>query len=320
MTAKLRAAFMGSPDFAVESLKATYNTCEVALVVTQPDRRGGRGRKLIAPAVKQAALERGLPVIQPRKVRSGKLAQTLTDLNLDVIIVAAYGRILPVSVLEAARYGSINVHASILPRWRGAAPIQRAVLAGDRETGVSLMKMEAGLDTGPVYDIARTPIGEFETSGELFDRLAKVGGDCLESFLRRFPDVPPPSPQDAELVTHAAMLSKPEGAIDWAQSVTTLVNHVRGMDPWPGAFTFRAGTSIKVFGARPSRHDRPEQATPGMFVAADRDGVHIACSDGVVCLSQLQPPGKRRMEARAYAAGRPFEDGTGFDPPAKAAS
>ncbi len=312
MKQKLRAAFMGSPDFAVESLRATYNACELVLVVTQPDRRGGRGRKLLAPAVKTQALKLGLEVIQPRKVRDGTLAKKLTDLDLDVIVVAAYGRILPVPVLESARHGCINVHASILPRWRGAAPIQRAVLAGDTETGVSLMQMEAGLDTGPVYEIARTSIDPHETSGELFTRLANLGGTCLEAFLSRFPEVPPPTPQDPAGVTHAAMLSKAEGKIDWNRPAREVINHVRGMDPWPGAFTFRDDTSIKVFGARESQHPRPEQAVSGEVVAVNRQGVHVACAQDVVCVATLQPPGKRRMDAQAYAAGRPFDSGRGF--------
>ncbi|MGB1015860.1 MAG: methionyl-tRNA formyltransferase [Nannocystaceae bacterium] len=313
MTTKLRAAFMGSPDFAVASLKATHQTCELVLVVTQPDRRGGRGRKLIAPAVKTAAIDLGIPVIQPRKVRDGTLAKTLCDLNLDVIIVAAYGRILPLAVLESAKHGSINVHASILPRWRGAAPIQRAVLAGDSETGVSLMRMEAGLDTGPVFRIARTPIDPHETSGALFERLAEIGGTCLEAFLSEFPDVPEPTTQDPLRVTHAAMLAKPEGRVDWSRPADELVNHIRGMDPWPGAFTKRADATIKLFDAKQSQLQRPVEALPGQVLASNRQGLHVACGTGTVCLGAVQPPGKRRMDARSYVAGRPFAPTTGFD-------
>jgi len=306
---------MGSPDFAVASLQATHQTCELVLVVTQPDRRGGRGRKLIAPAVKTAAQDLKVPVIQPRKVRDGTLAKTLVDLNLDVIIVAAYGRILPVPVLESAKHGCINVHASILPRWRGAAPIQRAVLAGDPETGVSIMRMEAGLDTGPVYRISRTPVGPHETSGALFERLAQIGGACLEGFLTEFPNVPEPTPQDPAKVTHAAMLAKPEGRVDWNRPADELVNHIRGMDPWPGAFTTRADATIKLFDARLSTIEIPEETSPGQVIASNRQGLHVVCGTGAVCLRAVQPPGKRRMDTRSYVAGRPFLPGTGFEHP-----
>ncbi len=195
----LRAAFMGSPDFAVASLQAVARACDLRVVVSQPDRPAGRGRKLVAPAVKEAAAALGVPVLQPLKVRDGVLAAQLREHDLDVIVVTAYGRILPLEILEIPRLGCINVHASLLPRWRGAAPIQRAVLAGDRETGVAIMRMEEGLDTGPVYRVLATPIGPLETSGELFERLAPLGGELLEEFLRALPDVPAPTPQDEAL-------------------------------------------------------------------------------------------------------------------------
>ena len=211
----LRAVFMGSPEFAVPSLQAAASSCELVLVVTQPDKPAGRGRKLVAPAVKEAATALGVPVTQPVKVRDGALAGQLRALQPDVILVVAYGRILPREILEIPRYGCINVHASLLPRWRGAAPIQRAVLAGDAETGVAIMQMEEGLDTGPVFCATRTAIGADETSGELFARLATLGGQALAAFLREFPGVPPPTPQDGGLVTLAPPLKKEEGLVDW---------------------------------------------------------------------------------------------------------
>src|SRR5690606_31487710 len=195
-SSRLRAVFMGSPEFAVPSLEAVARTCDLLLAVTQPDKPAGRGRKLMPPAVKEAAIRLGVPVSQPVKVRDGTLAAALRELAPDVIVVTAYGRILPRAILEVPRHGCINVHASLLPRWRGAAPIQRAVLAGDAETGVAIMQMEEGLDTGPVFRAASTPIGAEETSGELFARLADLGGMLLEEFLREFPQVPPPTPQD----------------------------------------------------------------------------------------------------------------------------
>ncbi|HFE45352.1 MAG TPA: methionyl-tRNA formyltransferase [Nannocystis exedens] len=303
---KLRAAFMGSPDFAVPSLRTTAETCDLVIVVSQPDRPAGRGRKLTPPPVKVAAKELGLRVIQPRKLRNGRVAAKLRALDLDVIIVTAYGRILPPAILEVPRYGCINVHASLLPRWRGAAPIQRAVLAGDSETGVSIMRMEEGLDTGPIYRMLRTPIADDETSGALFKRLALLGGEALESFLRELPNVPAPTPQDENLMTLAPILRKEEGAVDWNLPASAVAAHIRGMDPWPGATCMRANDRLKLFGGRPSDLDKPKEVAAGCVLAVDRRGVHVACGERVVLIQELQPPGKRRMPAKAYAAGKRF--------------
>ncbi len=308
-TGRLRVVFMGSPDFAVPSLEATARVCEVPLVISQPDRRAGRGRKLVAPPVKVAAERLGLEVYQPRRLRTGKVARILRELALDLIVVAAYGRILPRSILEAPRHGCVNVHASLLPRWRGASPIQRAVLAGDAETGVAIMRMEKGLDTGPVYRMTRTPIDPHETSGELFERLAALGGESLEEFLKDFPEVPAPTPQPEEGITYAELLEKQHGRVDWSRAAAKIVNHVRGMDPWPGASTTRGGVVLKLFTARPSTLARPEQAQAGEVLGVDKSGLHVACGEGVVRIEQLQPPGKRRMSARDYAAGRRFAPG-----------
>ncbi len=306
---RLRAAFMGSPDFAVPSLHAVHRRCDLQLVVCQPDRPAGRGRKLRPPAVKVAAEELGLPIDQPRKMKDGRLAGVLGALDLDVIVVVAFGRILPPAILEVPRHGCINVHASALPRWRGAAPIQRAVLAGDSSTAVALMKMDEGLDTGPVYRSVDTPIGEYETSGQLFERLATLGAEALEDFLGGFPDVPQPQPQPGEGMTHAAMLAKPEGRVDWERSTTALVDHVRGMDPWPVAAARFKDQPLKLFDARRSTHERGEIAV-GAVVAVDGDGLHVATLDGVICIGQVQPAGKRRMAATAWASGRRIEPGT----------
>lgn len=311
----LRAVFMGSPDFAVPSLHAVARTCDLRLVVTQPDRPAGRGRKLMPPAVKQAAEALGVPVVQPLKLRDGVIAAQLRELAPDVIAVTAYGRILPPDILEIPRHGCINVHASLLPRWRGAAPIQRSVLAGDAETGVAIMQMEAGLDTGPVHRMVRTPIGAEETSGELFARLATLGGDALAEFLRDFPDVPPPTPQDDALATLAPMLKKEEGVVDWTCPAHQVAAHVRGMDPWPAAFTGREGAAIKLYRAATSSAPRPESAAPGEILAVDRQGLHVACGEGVVRISEVQAAGSKRMPAQAYAAGKPFKKGERFTAP-----
>ena len=315
----LRAAFMGSPEFAVASLQAVARVCDLRVVVSQPDRPAGRGRKLVAPAVKEAALALGVPVLQPTKVRDGTLAAELRRHELDVIVVTAYGRILPREILELARFGCINVHASLLPRWRGAAPIQRAVLAGDRATGVAIMQMEEGLDTGPVHRVVTTPIGALETSGELFERLAPLGGALLEEVLRGLPELPPPTPQDPAGVTLAPMLSKAEGLTRWTCPSGQVIDHVRGMDPWPGAFTGRGPLVLKLFRAAPSSRPRPDDAAPGQVLAVDRAGMHVACGEGVMCVAELQVVGGKRMPAQAYAAGKPFAAGERLvDPPTPA--
>ncbi len=315
----LRAAFMGSPEFAVASLHAVARACDLRVVVSQPDRPAGRGRKLVAPAVKEAALALGVPVLQPLKVRDGSLAAQLRAHALDVIVVTAYGRILPREILELTRLGCINVHASLLPRWRGAAPIQRAVLAGDKQTGVAIMQMEEGLDTGPVHRVLATAIDPQETSGELFERLAPLGGALLEQFLRELPDVPPPVAQDEAGVTLAPMLSKAEGLTRWTCPAGQVVDHVRGMDPWPGAYTGRGGLVMKLFRASPSSRPRPEDAAPGQVLAVDRAGMHVACGEGAVCVAELQVVGGKRMPAQAYAAGKPFAAGERLeDPPVSA--
>ncbi len=302
---------MGSPDFAVPSLRATAEVCDLRVVVSQPDRPAGRGRKLLAPAVKQEAEQMGVPVLQPRKVRDGALREALAAHELDVIVVVAYGRILPVDILELPRLGCINVHGSLLPRWRGAAPIQRAVLAGDAESGVSIMQMDEGCDTGPVFRMVETPVGPFETSGELFERLSTLGGEALAEFLRALPDHAPPVPQEHDRHTHAPKLEKAEGRVDWGRGAAELINHVRGMDPWPAATTTRAGQVMKLYTARPS-YEGIASSAPGTVLAVDEQGLHVSCGpqgEQAIRVLELQPAGKKRMEARAYATGKPFEPG-----------
>ena len=305
----LRAVFMGSPEFSLASLRAVHRRCNLVGVVSQPDRPAGRGRKLTPPPVKVAAEQLGVPVIQPSKVRGGLLRAALEPWAPELIVVTAYGRILPNDVLELPKYGCINVHGSLLPRWRGAAPIQRAVLAGDAQTGVAIMQMDEGCDTGAVFRMRSTPIGPRETSGELFDRLAELGGELLDEFLAEFPDVPAATPQ-SELpgeATHAAKLDKQEGQVDWSATAKQVIDHVRGMDPWPGAFSSRAGEVIKLFAAGPS--EREGVAAPGQVLGVDEQGMHVACGHGAVCIADVQVPGKRRMKARDLAAGQPFLPG-----------
>jgi methionyl-tRNA formyltransferase len=308
---KLRAVFMGSPEFAVSSLLAVHRRCDLRAVVSQPDRPAGRGQKLTPPAIKVAAQELGVPVLQPTKVRNGALRALLEPYQPELIVVTAYGRILGVDVLELPVHGCINVHASLLPRWRGAAPIQRAILAGDPETGVSIMQMDVGCDTGAVYRMQATAIGPEETSGELFERLAVLGGEVLDAFLAEFPSVPP-SVEQSSLPgepTHAAKLEKHEGEIDWSRPAAQVVDHVRGMDPWPAATTSRAGVVLKLYAAGRSSLALPPDTASGTVLAIDDAGMHVCCADAVVRVGQVQAPGKRRMSALEYAAGRPFADG-----------
>ncbi len=305
----LRAAFMGSPDFAVPSLHAVAKTCDLRAVVCQPDRPAGRGRKLKPPAVKVAAEPMDVPIYQPTKMRDGTLRDVLAQHDLDLIVVTAFGRILPKDILDLPRLGCINVHASLLPRWRGAAPIQRAVLAGDPTTGVAIMRMEEGLDTGPVYRTVETPIEAHETSGMLFERLALLGGEVLAETLVGANEqgaLGEPTPQDDELATHAAMLSKAEGKVDWSWSEARVNDHVRGMDPWPNAFTSRGDLVMKLY--QPSVSDRGS-GEPGTVLAVDAQGMHVACGSGAICIGEVQPAGKRRMMPEAYASGRPFAPG-----------
>ena len=311
MSRKLRAVFMGSPEFAVPSLHAVARRCDLRAVVSQPDRPAGRGRKLKPPAVKVAAEALGVPVLQPTAVRHGKLRGLLEPYAPELIVVTAYGRILDADVLELPEHGCINVHASLLPRWRGAAPIQRAVLAGDPQTGVAIMKMDIGCDTGPVYRMRAIDVGLEETSGELFERLAVLGGEVLDEFLAEFPEVPPPVDQaelDGEPV-HAAKLDKHEGVVDWSRPARQVIDHIRGMDPWPAAVTRRGDLTLKLFAAGRSEHARPSDAEPGTVIAVDELGLHVCTGDAVVRVGEVQAPGKRRMSARDHAAGQPFADG-----------
>jgi methionyl-tRNA formyltransferase len=305
---------MGSPDFAVPSLHAVAQTCDLRVVVTQPDRPAGRGRKLRAPAVKQAALTLDVPILQPTKVRDGTLAAALREHDLDVIVVTAYGRILPTEILELPRLGCVNVHASALPRWRGAAPIQRAVLAGDAETGVSIMRMDEGCDTGPVFGTRTMAIGPDETSGELWGRMSRLGGEVLAEFLARGGPSESPAAQDESLAVHAPKLEKSEGRVDWQRAAARVHDHVRGMDPWPAAFAELAGARVKLFGSSLLPVDSvADSSEPGRVLTVDAAGMTVACGDGrCVRISEIQPAGKRRMAPAAYAASRPLA-GERFD-------
>ncbi len=310
-----RAIFFGTPDFAVPCLDALATVADVVLVVTQPDRPRGRGLELAPPPVKVRAEALGVPVVQPLKVRTPEFAASLRALAADVAVVVAYGRILPRAVLEAPRLGCVNVHASLLPRWRGAAPIQWAVARGDAETGVCLMQMDEGLDTGPVLARRATPIDPDETAGELAPRLAALGAELLrEALPRHLAGALVPEPQDDARHTLAPILEKAHGAIDWSQRAQAVHDLVRGMSPWPGAFTRTpAGATLKVHATcvvADGPADQGVAGAPGTVLRADRaGGLVVACGEGAAALVEVQPEGKRRMSAVDYLAGRPLACG-----------
>jgi methionyl-tRNA formyltransferase len=297
----MKLAFMGSPEFAVPCLRACAAAHQVVLVVSQPDKPAGRGGQLSAPAVKRAAQELALPVIQPRSARTGELAAALAASGAELAVVVAYGKILPTAVLTAVPRGCINVHGSILPKYRGAAPVQWAVIHGERETGVSIMQLDEGMDTGPVYLERRVAIAPDETSGELLDRLAPIGAAALlDTIAALEAGTARATPQDHAAATHAAMLTKGDGAIDFAEPAAAVAARIRGVDPWPGAHAMLRGQPLKLFRAVSA----PGSGAPGTVVAIDAAGVHVAARDGVVVIRDVQAAGRKRMAASQFAAGR----------------
>ncbi|MGC4029390.1 MAG: methionyl-tRNA formyltransferase [Steroidobacteraceae bacterium] len=303
MTA-LRVVFAGTPVFAVPPLAALLGRHEVVGVLTQPDRPAGRGRELRASPVKEAALAAGLAVLQPRSLRNDPAAiDALRAWQPDIMVVVAYGLILPPAVLELPRLGCLNIHASLLPRWRGAAPIQRAILAGDAESGVTIMQMDAGLDTGAMLLREAVPIGAQTTAGELHDALAALGArlivealaDCAAGRTR-------PEPQPAEGVSYAAKLAKSEAQIDWMQPAAHIDRQIRAFNPWPVAETHAGGEVLKLLRSRLPREPRPAAGMPpGTVLGLEGDALEIACGDGErLQVLTLQRPGRRAVGARDY--------------------
>ena len=303
--APLRIVFAGTPEFAVPCLAACRASgAEVVAVYTQPDRPAGRGRRLTPSPVKQAALDAGIPVEQPESLKDADARERLAAYAPDLMVVVAYGLILPRKVLAIPRLGCWNVHASLLPRWRGAAPIQRAILAGDAESGVDLMQMEAGLDTGPVLLERRTPIGPDDTGGSLHDRLSVLGAEVLADGLRRVTAGEPlvARPQPDAGVTYAHKLEKAEARLDFSRPAIALERQVRAFDPWPVAEGEIAGEIVRVWAARAI--DAPTSAAPGTVLAAGRDGIYIACGEGALRVTALQRAGGRRIGAADYLNAR----------------
>ncbi len=305
----MRVVFMGTPDFAVPSLKQLIESGhEVLAVYTQPDKPQGRKQVLTAPPVKTLALEHGIEVFQPSSLRDENEQERLRALEPEVIIVAAYGKILPKAVLDIPEYGCVNVHGSLLPRWRGAAPIQWAVISGDEKTGVTTMLMAEGIDTGDILLSWETAIGEKETAGELFDRLAEAGGRLLIETLERLTEITPEK-QDDSKSCYAHMLDKEMAVIDWTKPAKELECLIRGLNPWPVALTVLGGRKLKIFEA-----DVCEGAgVPGTVIASDaRTGVTVACGEGALRLNEVQLTGGKRMKCGVFLRGHAVPVGTIF--------
>jgi methionyl-tRNA formyltransferase len=306
----MRLAFLGTPDFAVASLAALDRSGhEIYCVVAQPDRPAGRGQALKEPATKVWARSRGLPVLQPQKVKDGSLAAALAPMKLDVLVVAAYGRILGKDLLELCPLGAVNVHGSLLPRWRGAAPIQWAIAAGDRETGVTLMQMDAGLDTGDILLQRALPILPDDTSSSLHDRLAVLGGEALVEALallakNRIVAVK----QDPALATQARIIEKGDGALDFKEPAEVLARRLRAFTPWPGAFTRAGGKRLLVLAAEPGPSGAMGGA-PGLCFSTDGKQLGVVCGQGTTLwLRRVQLEGKKPLDAEAFLRGG-FEAG-----------
>ncbi len=302
----MRIVFAGTPGFAVPSLRAAAQRGEVVAAYTQPDRPAGRGRGLQASPVKLEALQRGIPVLQPESLRTELSRDALRALQPDLMVVVAYGLLLPQSILDIPKFGCWNVHASLLPRWRGAAPIQRAIEAGDTETGVCLMQMQKGLDTGPVLLSQRLPIGADETGGHLHDRLAALGAQVLADGLGllRAGMKPVAVPQPEAGATYARKLDKAEARLDWTQSADVIARKVRAYQPWPIAEAQLAGERVRIHAAEalPLAHG----AAPGTVLLARREGIDVACGEGALRLTRVQREGGRPVAVADYLNARPL--------------
>ncbi len=299
----MRLVFAGTPDFAATALKALIAAGHTIVgVYSQPDRPAGRGRKLQPSPVKQVALDHEIPVFQPETLKTAEAQKQLADLKPDVMIVAAYGLILPKAVLDIPTHGCLNIHASLLPRWRGAAPIQRAIAAGDAETGITIMQMDEGLDTGAMLLKSLTAIDTSDTGGSLHDRLAELGGKAIIEALELLKKGElTGEPQNDDLACYASKLSKTEGHIDWATDATTIERLVRAFNPWPGTYTDLGDQRIRIHEARALVTD--SDAFPGTVVHRDRDGIDIACGNGTLRITRLQLPGSRAQSVNDLING-----------------
>lgn len=308
----MKVVYMGTPDFAVPPLRALVKAgYEVVGVVTQPDKPKGRSKTLLPPPVKEEALKYNIPVYQPLKVREPEFMETLKNLAPDVIVVAAFGQIIPKAILDLPEFGCLNIHASLLPKYRGAAPIQQAVINGDKEAGVTIMKMGTGLDTGDMISRASVLLAEDETGGSLFDRLSELGAELLIKTLPSVFDgtaVYEPQPEESP-TPYAGMITKQMGLLDFQKDAETLERLIRGLNPWPSAYTYLNGKTLKIWKAAVEKSGS-EPENPGTIIKADKDGIHVVCGQDILILQEVQLEGKKRMDAAAFLRGCHVEPGT----------
>lgn len=308
----MKVVYMGTPDFAVPPLRALVKAgYEVVGVVTQPDKPKGRSKTLLPPPVKEEALKYNIPVYQPLKVREPEFMETLKNLAPDVIVVAAFGQIIPKAILDLPEFGCLNIHASLLPKYRGAAPIQQAVINGDKEAGVTIMKMGTGLDTGDMISRASVLLAEDETGGSLFDRLSELGAELLVKTLPSVFDgtaVYEPQPEESP-TPYAGMITKQMGLLDFQKDAETLERLIRGLNPWPSAYTYLNGKTLKIWKAAVEKSGS-EPENPGTIIKADKDGIHVVCGQDILILQEVQLEGKKRMDAAAFLRGCHVEPGT----------
>ena len=309
----MKIVFMGTPDFAVGTLHALAESeHEILAVVTQPDKPKGRGKALQPTPVKEEALRYGIPVYQPKKVREEEFQAVLRELNPDLIVVVAFGQLIPKSILELPRYGCVNVHASLLPKYRGAAPIQWAVIDGEKESGVTIMKMDEGLDTGDMIAKAVVPLAADETGGSLFDKLSQIGAQLLIDTipaLEAGTAVCEKQPQESP-TPYAAMLNKKMGLIDWNQDASVIECLIRGLNPWPSAYTYLKGKTLKIWQAKVV--ERQQEAEPGTVICVDKKQLVVACKTNALFIQRLQLEGKKQMETEAFLRGYTIDSGIQF--------
>ena len=306
----MKIIFAGTPEFAASALAALINEHEIIAVLTQPDRPSGRGMHLTASPVKQLAIQHGLPVLQPVSLKSEIAQQEIAQLNADVIVVAAYGLILPKAVLQMPRYGCLNIHASLLPRWRGAAPIQRAILAGDAESGITIMQMDEGLDTGAMLLKKTCNITEDDTAQTLHDKLAELGAKAIAEVLQKLDKGNlKPQQQDGKQASYASKLTKNEAQLDWKQDAKVLERAVRGYFPFPTAYALFRETPLKILRAHQAEADNIQ---PGSVIAVNKDHILVACGKDALALEILQKPGGKPLPVAQFLQGFPIKVGDGF--------
>jgi len=296
---------MGTPDFAVPPLKAILASGhQVLAVVTQPDKQKGRGREVQISPVKKYALEQNLPLLQPLKIKTDEAISELKKYDADIYVVAAYGQILSAEILNLPRYGCINIHASLLPKYRGAAPIQRAIISGEKETGITIQQMDIGVDTGDILLAASISIGDKETNDSLHEKLSDLGADLVAEVLNKIKKGEVTAEkQDDDAATYAPMLNREEGEIDWQKSAVEIERLIRGLNSRPGAYTYYHNKTLKIWAADPVPDRDKKNTKPGIIIEAAKDNIIIACGEGCLAITELQLEGKKRMPARAFLLG-----------------